>query len=149
MVFLFRSVLLWIFCWRQRGVAEAAAMSLTSSSLCMFGSANAGVVGGQFSLELQTQGSQSRGKRCPPDSFGEGTGLRQPWHLRRVGCPDVILSRQCLQIPTILLWSENKVATNGHFPIPNVLFCLLVDGTLATGYVQGFQLFYFPATVVF
>lgn len=91
MVFLFRSVLLWVFCWRQRGVAEAAAMSLTSSSLCMFGSANAGVVGGQFSLELQTQGSQSRGKRCHPDSFREGTGLRQPWHLRRVGCPDVIL----------------------------------------------------------
>lgn len=133
----------------RRGVAEAAAMSLTSSGLCMLGGASAGAAGGSVSLELQTQWSQSRGKRCRPDSFREGTGSTPPLHLSRVGCPDVILSRQCLQIPTLLLWSESKVTTDGHFPIPNVLFCLVVYGTWATGYVQGFQLFYFPATVIF
>lgn len=46
----------------RHGVAEAAATSLTSSGLCMLGSASAGAAGGSVSLELQTQGSQSRGE---------------------------------------------------------------------------------------
>ena len=33
----------------------------------------------------------------PPRLWG-GTGSTPPWHLSRVGCPDVILGRQCLQI---------------------------------------------------